>query len=49
MLIETRVQREHRADHASGVVEDLQRPGAELGSGGRDRLEVQRYVEVLVK
>src|SRR5689334_18392161 len=39
---------QHGADHAGGLVEDLQRPGAEHGPGRRDRLEVQRHVQVLV-
>ena len=39
---------QHRADHAGGVVEDLQRPGAEHRAGRGDRLEVQRDVQVLV-
>src|SRR6266704_1240119 len=39
---------EGRADHAGGVVEDLQRPGAEHGSGRADAFEVERHVEVLV-
>src|SRR5262249_17601048 len=39
---------EHRADDTGGVVEDLHRPGAELRPGGRDRLEVQRHIQVLV-
>src|SRR5580704_15242329 len=39
---------QYRADHAGGLVEDLQRPGAEHGPGGGDRDEVERHVEVLV-
>src|SRR5579863_4050582 len=39
---------ERGADHAGGVVEDLQRPGAEHGARRADALEVQRHVEVLV-
>src|SRR5262249_51973992 len=35
-------------DHAGGLVEDLQRPGAEQRPGRGHRLEVERDVEVLV-
>ena len=38
---------QHGPDHAGGLVEDLQRPGAEHRAGRADRLEVQRHVEVL--
>ena len=37
-----------RPDHAGGLVEDLQRPGAEHRPGRVDRLEVERHVEMLV-
>src|SRR5215467_12598993 len=36
------------ADHAGGLVKDLQRPGAEHGPGRTDAFEVERDVEVLV-
>ena len=38
---------QHRPDHAGGLVEDLQRAGAEHRAGRADPLEVERDVEVL--
>ena len=38
---------QHRADHAGGLVEDLQRAGAEHRAGRADALVVERHVEVL--
>src|ERR1700722_1875013 len=40
---------ERRPQHAGGVVEELQRPGAEHRPGGAHALEVERDVQVLVR
>src|SRR5271165_1318676 len=47
VLVELRPA-ERGAQRARGLVEDLQRPGAEQRPGGGHRLEVQRHVQVLV-
>ena len=46
VLVELRPA-QHRAHHAGGLVEDLQRLGAEHRAGGADALVVERHVEVL--
>src|SRR5215831_13456171 len=47
VLVELRPA-ERGAQHAGGVIEDLQRPGAEQRPGGGHRLEIKRNVQVLV-
>src|SRR6185503_16362052 len=46
MLVELRPA-EHGTEHTRGLVEDLQRAGAEHRAGLADRLEVEGHVEML--